>query len=301
MFEALRAGAAGFLVKHTEPAELVRAVRVVAGGEALLSPSVTRRLIAEFTARPSRGETNPTAAWPMLTEREREVVVLVAQGLSQRGDRRRLGREPGHRAHPRQPGDDEAARAGPGPAGRHGVPERPGRDALSARTRTWRLDLHTRATTRRRWFPKLETMETETTGRHGRHPGRRADQGLRRPPGRRRARRRAAAWRRRRLHRPQRRRQDDDDGDAPRAWSGPPSGTGEVLGVPLDQPARYLPRVGALIEGPALYPGLTRRPRTSGCSPAHGRQGPVARSPSSSSSSASPAAATTGSRSTRSA
>ena len=81
VFEALRAGAAGFLVKHTEPAELVRAVRVVAGGEALLSPSVTRRLIAEFTARPSRGETNPTAL-AELTDREREVVVLVAQGLS---------------------------------------------------------------------------------------------------------------------------------------------------------------------------------------------------------------------------
>ena len=81
VFEALRAGAAGFLVKHTEPAELVRAVQVVAGGEALLSPSVTRRLIAEFTARPSRGETNPTAL-AELTDREREVVVLVAQGLS---------------------------------------------------------------------------------------------------------------------------------------------------------------------------------------------------------------------------
>ena len=81
VFDALRAGAAGFLVKHTEPAELVRAVRVVAAGEALLSPSVTRRLIAEFTSRPSRGETSP-AALAGLTDREREVVVLVAQGLS---------------------------------------------------------------------------------------------------------------------------------------------------------------------------------------------------------------------------
>jgi DNA-binding NarL/FixJ family response regulator len=81
VFEALRAGAAGFLVKHTEPAELVRAVRVVAAGEALLSPSVTRRLIAEFTSRPSRGEAAP-AAIAGLTDREREVVVLVAHGLS---------------------------------------------------------------------------------------------------------------------------------------------------------------------------------------------------------------------------
>jgi len=81
VFDALRAGAAGFLVKHTEPAELVRAVHVVAAGESLLSPSVTRRLIAEFTSRPSRGETSPSAL-AGLTDREREVVALVAQGLS---------------------------------------------------------------------------------------------------------------------------------------------------------------------------------------------------------------------------
>ena len=54
VFEAMRAGASGFLVKHTEPAELVRAVRVVADGDALLSPSVTRRLVAEFAARTKR-------------------------------------------------------------------------------------------------------------------------------------------------------------------------------------------------------------------------------------------------------
>ena len=81
VFDALRAGAAGFLVKHTEPAELVRAVHVVAAGESLLSPGVTRRLIAEFTSRPSRGDTSPSAL-AGLTDREREVVALVAQGLS---------------------------------------------------------------------------------------------------------------------------------------------------------------------------------------------------------------------------
>ena len=81
VFEALRAGASGFLVKHTEPAELVRAVRVVAAGEALLSPGVTRRLIAEFTSRPSRNEATP-ASMKVLTDREREVVALVADGLS---------------------------------------------------------------------------------------------------------------------------------------------------------------------------------------------------------------------------
>ncbi|HEX2063456.1 MAG TPA: response regulator transcription factor [Acidimicrobiales bacterium] len=81
VFEALRAGASGFLVKHTEPAELVRAVRVVAAGEALLSPGVTRRLIREFASRPARS-TVTSSAVELLTDREREVVGLVAEGLS---------------------------------------------------------------------------------------------------------------------------------------------------------------------------------------------------------------------------
>lgn len=80
VFEAIRAGAAGFLVKHTEPADLVRAVRVVADGEALLSPGVTRRLLAEFAAH---AKPAPDAA-PLaeLTDREREVMTLVAEGLT---------------------------------------------------------------------------------------------------------------------------------------------------------------------------------------------------------------------------
>ena len=81
VFAALRAGASGFLVKHTGPEELIRAVRVVAAGDALLSPSVTRRLIAEFTARPGRAATTPTEM-EQLTSREREVVALVAEGLN---------------------------------------------------------------------------------------------------------------------------------------------------------------------------------------------------------------------------
>jgi DNA-binding NarL/FixJ family response regulator len=81
VFEALRAGASGFLVKHTQPGELLRAVRVVASGDALLSPSVTRRLIHAFTSRPSAGDSS-SAALASLTERERAVVTLVAQGLS---------------------------------------------------------------------------------------------------------------------------------------------------------------------------------------------------------------------------
>jgi DNA-binding NarL/FixJ family response regulator len=80
VFEALRIGASGFLVKDTEPAELVQAVRAVARGDALLSPGVTRRLVAEFASR-SR-QPAPVADLDLLTEREREVVALVAEGLS---------------------------------------------------------------------------------------------------------------------------------------------------------------------------------------------------------------------------
>lgn len=80
IFDALRAGAAGFLVKDTDAAELLRAVRVVSGGDALLSPTVTRRLIGEFTAKARRPREVPGIA--DLTPREREVVRLIATGLS---------------------------------------------------------------------------------------------------------------------------------------------------------------------------------------------------------------------------
>ncbi|MEV4562778.1 response regulator transcription factor [Nonomuraea sp. NPDC049419] len=80
VFEALRGGASGFLVKDTEPAELIQAVRVVAAGEALLSPSVTRRLIAEYASRAKE----PVVAdgLDQLTEREREVLALVGTGMT---------------------------------------------------------------------------------------------------------------------------------------------------------------------------------------------------------------------------
>jgi DNA-binding NarL/FixJ family response regulator len=81
VFEALRGGASGFLIKDTEPAELLRAVRVVAGGESLLSPSVTRRVIGELAARSPR-PTSPHPELGRLTDREREIVGLVAEGLS---------------------------------------------------------------------------------------------------------------------------------------------------------------------------------------------------------------------------
>ncbi|HWC67366.1 MAG TPA: response regulator transcription factor [Acidimicrobiales bacterium] len=81
VFEALRAGAAGFLLKDTEPVDLLRAVRSAAAGDALLSPAITRRLIEEFTARPEHRPIQASAL-ERLTEREREVVALVAAGLS---------------------------------------------------------------------------------------------------------------------------------------------------------------------------------------------------------------------------
>jgi DNA-binding NarL/FixJ family response regulator len=80
IFDALRAGAAGFLVKDTDAGELIRAVRVIASGDGLLSPGVTRTLIAEFALRARSPAPPPGLA--ELTAREREVVGLVASGLS---------------------------------------------------------------------------------------------------------------------------------------------------------------------------------------------------------------------------
>jgi DNA-binding NarL/FixJ family response regulator len=98
VYAALHAGASGFLLKSTEPAELVNAIRVIAGGEALLAPSVTRRLVEEFTRRPAPvprppepeplAAARPAAASPAavsleaITGREREVLALIATGLS---------------------------------------------------------------------------------------------------------------------------------------------------------------------------------------------------------------------------
>jgi len=80
VYGALRAGASGFLVKDTEPSELLHGVRVVARGDALIAPAVTRRLISEFAGRVQRPEPGPRLN--VLTEREREVMGLVGAGLS---------------------------------------------------------------------------------------------------------------------------------------------------------------------------------------------------------------------------
>ena len=80
VFEAIRIGASGFLVKDTEPVDLLQGIRAVARGDALLSPNVTRQLISEFASR-SRRTSSPALLSP-LTDREREVVALVAEGLN---------------------------------------------------------------------------------------------------------------------------------------------------------------------------------------------------------------------------
>ena len=115
VYGALRAGASGFLVKDTEPAELIHAVRVVARGDALIAPSVTRRLIAEFAGRVSDPEPGPRLN--ALTEREREVMELVAAGLSNDEIAARLVLSPATAKTHVSRIMTEARRTGPGAAG----------------------------------------------------------------------------------------------------------------------------------------------------------------------------------------
>ena len=81
VYQAMRAGASGFLLKSAPPARLAEAIRIIAAGEALLAPSITRRLVEDFVRRPPPGEEAP-GELTELTDREREVLALVARGLS---------------------------------------------------------------------------------------------------------------------------------------------------------------------------------------------------------------------------
>ena len=136
IFDAIRAGASGFLVKDIEPADLLTAIRVVHRGEALLSPTVTRRLIEEFAARakpPRPGPRPGPAAGAAHRPRARGPHPRRRRAV-QRRDRPGPRGQPGYREDPRQPRHDQARRARPRPARRHRLRERSGPAGLDELT-----------------------------------------------------------------------------------------------------------------------------------------------------------------------
>ena len=124
VYEALRAGAAGFLLKTTPPDRLVAGIECVADGDALLAPTVTRRLIAQHVAAP-RVASGPSSLLAALTDREREVLVPHRRRLVQRRHRSASRRERGNGQDPRQPNPRQASSDVSGPGRGAGVRDRP--------------------------------------------------------------------------------------------------------------------------------------------------------------------------------
>ncbi len=127
VFDALRAGASGFLLKEATAGQLYDAVRVIAAGDALLAPGVTRRLISEFARIQPPAAVPQPSSLAALTPRETEVLRLRRRGPVQHRDRRPPHRDRGHGQDPRQPPARQARPARPRPSGGHRVRVRPGR------------------------------------------------------------------------------------------------------------------------------------------------------------------------------
>ncbi len=299
VFEAIRAGANGFLVKDTEPAELVRAVRAVVDGDALLSPR-DHPAADRGVRHPRQGAAAGRPTSSVLTDREREVVGLVAEGLTNDEIADAADHERGDGPHPRQPGDDQGRRARPGPARRVRLRDRTRPSRLAALTAHLRRGDVGRSPSQRR---TTSIADRADRGRHDHEH---------RPPCRCTASPSATAdrtvvdeldlelpqRRRRRLRRTERRRQDHHDGHAARTRAPARRRRHRARRPASTTRPSYLPRVGAMIESPAFYPALTGRENLRMFATV-GRHPPEAASRRCSTSSASASAATTATAPTR--